>query len=87
VLASCFERFTFGDNTLVAVPGRFPASSWPGRNTLAADGNSVGFVTFNNGNGGDYHLKTSSPFKSASSDGKDMGADVDGIAAATAGAY
>jgi hypothetical protein len=87
VLTSCFERFTFGNNALVDVLSKFPASSWPSGNTLAADGNSVGFVNFNNGNGGDYRLKTSSPFKSASSDGKDLGADVDAIAAATAGAY
>jgi hypothetical protein len=87
VLSSCFASFTFGNNVLAAVPSRFPASTWPSGNTMAADGNSVGFVNFNNGNGGDYHLKSNSAFKAASSDGKDMGADVDAIAAATAGAY
>jgi len=87
VLSSCFASFTFGNNVLAAVPSRFPASTWPSGNTMAADGNSVGFVNFNNGNGGDYHLKSNSAFKAASSDGKDMGADVDAITAATAGAY
>ena len=87
VLSNCFASFSFGSNVLAAVPSRFPASTWPAGNTMTADGNSVGFVNFNHGNGGDYHLKSSSTFKAASSDGKDMGADVDAIAAATAGAY
>ena len=51
----------------------------------APDLNNIGFVNFNNGNGGDYHLLMTSPFKNAGSDGKDLGADIDGLANATAG--
>jgi hypothetical protein len=65
----------------------FPIALWPSGNTMAKDGNSVGFVNFNGGNGGDYHLKAGSTFKSAASDGKDVGADIDAIAVATKGAY
>jgi hypothetical protein len=87
VLNSCFSNYSFTGNTLIGVPSQFPASSWPSGNRMATDGNSVGFVNFNNGNGGDYHLKPSSTLKSVASDGKDMGADVDAISAATQGVY
>lgn len=87
VLNNCFSNYTFSGNTLIGVPSRFPTASWPSGNSMATDGNSVGFVNFNNGNGGDYHLKSGSSLRKAASDGKDMGADVDAIAAATAGAY
>ncbi len=87
VLNSCFSNYSFSGNTLIGVPSQFPASSWPSGNSMAADGNSVGFVNFNNGNGGDYRLKAGSVLKSAASDGKDMGADVAGILAAIQGVY
>ena len=86
VLEACFANYTFSGNTLIGVPSRFPASLWPGGNTMVADGNSAGFVNFNGGNGGDYHLKSSSTLKKAATDGKDIGADIDAIAAATNGA-
>jgi hypothetical protein len=45
----------------------------------------VKFVNFNNGSGGDYHLRPDSPFKNAGSDHKDPGADIDEIQRRTAG--
>jgi hypothetical protein len=45
----------------------------------------MGVVNFNNGNGGDYHLLKTSPFKNAGSDGKDLGADLNALTNATAG--
>jgi hypothetical protein len=45
----------------------------------------VQFVNYNGGNGGDYHLQLSSPYKRKGTDGKDLGADVDAIQSATAG--
>jgi hypothetical protein len=51
-----------------------------------SDGN-VGFVNFNSGNGGNYALLPSSPYKNAGSDGKDLGADISAVQAAIAGAY
>jgi hypothetical protein len=87
VLNACFSNLTFSGNTLIGAPSLFPIALWPSGNTMARDGNSVGFVNFNGGNGGDYHLKTDSALKRAASDGKDVGADIDAIAAATKGAY
>jgi hypothetical protein len=43
---------------------------------------AVGFVNFS---GGDYHLSASSPYKNAGTDGKDLGANIDAVNAATAG--
>jgi hypothetical protein len=45
----------------------------------------VRFVNYNGGNGGDYHLQPSSPYKHKGTDGRDLGADMDAITAATAG--
>lgn len=56
-------------------------SSYPG-NFFPATENDVGFVDFA---GGNYRLAASSPYKNAGTDGKDLGADIDAIAAATAG--
>jgi hypothetical protein len=42
-------------------------------------------VNYKNGNGGDYHLQSSSPFKNAGTDGKDLGADMDALEAEIAG--
>jgi hypothetical protein len=41
----------------------------------------VQFVNYNNGNGGNYQLLPSSPYKNAGSDGKDLGADIVGLEA------
>jgi Putative Ig domain len=87
VLNNCFTAYTFSSNALLAVPSKYPSSMWPSGNTLMPDGNSVGFVNFNNGNGGDYHLQPGSRFVGAASDGKDVGADINAVTAATAGAY
>ena len=42
------------------------------------------FVNFNSGLDGNYRVATGSPWKNAASDGKDIGADVDGVLGATA---
>jgi hypothetical protein len=42
-------------------------------------------VDYNQGNLGDYHLLSSSPYKNAGTDGRDLGADIDGLMNATAG--
>ena len=86
-LNGCFTGYTFGSNALIAVPSNYPPSSWPHGNTFLQNANSAGFVNFNNGNGGDYHLQSNSVCKNAGSDGKDLGADVNAVDGATAGAY
>jgi hypothetical protein len=86
-LNACFSTYTFTDNALVADPLTYPPSKWPSGNYFPADINAVQFVNYNNGNGGDYHLQASSPYKNAGADGKDLGADIDMIETATAGVY
>jgi hypothetical protein len=43
----------------------------------------VDFVNYNNGDNGDYHLLPISSYKGAGTDGKDPGADIDTVNAAT----
>jgi hypothetical protein len=64
---------------------RFPGAPLPPRNFEAPSLDSLGFVNFNNGNGGDYQLLPSSPYKGAGSDGRDPGADIDSLQTAIAG--
>jgi hypothetical protein len=49
------------------------------------DWKAVGFVDYREGVGGDYHLRPSSHYRKAGSDGRDIGADVDAVLAATKG--
>ena len=84
-LNRCFNPYAFVSNGIIASPTQFPPNTWPARNKFPAEVSSVQFVDYNNGNGGDYHLLSSSPYKSAGTDGKDLGADIDGLLSATAG--
>jgi hypothetical protein len=79
-LENCFDSFTFSHNAVIEGD-----SAWPKDNFFPKKPQDVGFVNYNNGAGGDYHLSPSSKFKKAGTDGKDLGADVDAIEAALAG--
>jgi len=46
---------------------------------------AAGVVQFSGGRGGDYRLSASSKYKGKGLDGKDIGADLDAIAALIAG--
>jgi len=59
------------------------AGSYPAGNFFPASLDSVGFANLA---GGDYHLAPTSPYKNAATDGKDPGADIDALTAATASA-
>jgi|CZKY01.1.fsa_nt_gi hypothetical protein len=83
-ITNCFTTFTFGNNGLVATPPAFPPSTWPTNNIFPQAINDVGFVNFNNGNGGNYELQPNSPYKNKGTDGKDLGADIAGLNAALA---
>ena len=79
-LNSYYPGYIFTKNAMVGgtdnpYPGGdfFPSSYDPG----------VGFVSYARG---DYHLSAPSPYKNAGTDGKDLGADVDAVLAATASA-
>jgi Putative Ig domain len=87
VIDSCFQPYAFVSNGIIATPANYPPSRWPARNYFPADPATVQFMNYNHGNGGDYHLLSSSPYKNAGTDGKDLGADIDAIQAAIANAH
>jgi hypothetical protein len=64
-----FTNWVFSKNVIVAVPARF----YPSGNFYP---NDIAGVRFMNYAGGNYALAADSPYKSAGTDGKDIGADV-----------
>jgi hypothetical protein len=86
VIAACFQNYTFSHNAIVATPSNYPPSHYPADNFFPGSQSSVDFVNYANGNGGDYRLQSRSRFKNAGTDGKDLGADITALEAATAGA-
>jgi hypothetical protein len=82
---TCFSPYTFAGNLLIGNTAAYPASAWPRQNFFSATASAVQFVNYSGGSGGDYALQTSSPFKGRGIDGRDAGADMNGIASATAG--
>lgn len=59
---------------------------YPEGSFFPTDFSEVGFTNYNNGINGDYTLLSSSPYKNAGTDGKDIGADVAAVNCATRGA-
>lgn len=84
-IANCFSTFTFTNNAIVGAPAHYQPSSWPTGNFFASDMNEVDFVQCDNGNGGNYELQASSPYKNMGTDGRDLGADIAGIKQRLAG--
>jgi hypothetical protein len=84
-LDNCFASYAFTTNGIISDPEQYPPSKWPANNMFPANPDAVQFVNYDGGNGGDYHLLSSSPYKNAGSDGKDLGADIDTILADTDG--
>lgn len=82
ILDSCWAHYSFSNNVIMDAPG---TKAWPTGNFVATSTNSVGFADWKGGVGGDYHLTASSPYSGKASDGKDPGADIDAVMAATAG--
>jgi hypothetical protein len=76
VLPTCFNPYYFTNNAIIAVPKNSPISSWPVGNFFPANVAAVGFTNYNNGIGGNYQLLSTSPYKNAGTDGKDLGADI-----------
>jgi hypothetical protein len=77
-IATYFPGSTFSKNV---IPGA-PEASYPENNFYPASLDDVGFV---NAGGGDYHLKSDSPYAKAATDGRDVGADIDALQKGTAG--
>jgi hypothetical protein len=75
MIANCWAGSSlFGGNVVVGYIG---TSSWPTNNSLSLSWPAIDFTNYNNGNGGDYHLSPSSPYKGAALDGADPGANID----------
>jgi Putative Ig domain len=84
-LRACFSTYTFSHNAIIATPANFTPSKYPPGNYFPASASVVDFVNYNNGNGGDYHLQSTSQYKNAGTDGLDLGANVDAVEEAIAG--
>jgi hypothetical protein len=82
---ACFNPYTMTNNGLISDPSNYPPSSWPTGNFFPANPAAVQFTNYNNGNGGNYLLLPSSPYKNAGTDGKDLGADIVGLQTQLAG--
>ncbi len=82
---ACFSPYSFASNAVIGSPSTYPPSLWPTGNFFPASASTVQFVNYNGGNGGDYHLQSTSPYKGAGTDGKDLGADIDALDSAIAG--
>jgi hypothetical protein len=81
-VTACFAQPVFSTNAFLG--STFPSSEWPAGNFFYSS-STVGFVNYNNGNGGDYHLVPSSPAIGAASDGTNLGANVDAVLTAVSG--
>jgi hypothetical protein len=79
-LAACFSPYAMSHNALIGGSG-----IWPGGNYLPASPAAVQFVNYNNANGGDYRLLSTSPYHNAGTDGKDLGADISAVNSHTHG--
>ena len=84
---ACFNPYSFAHNAIVGSSSNYPPSLWPPSTFFPPNASAAQFVDYKNGNGGDYHLLPSSPYKNAGTDGKDLGADVDAILVKIADAY
>jgi len=90
VLKNCFSSVTFSHNAIIN-----PNKQWPRENSFPKNENAVGFVNYNHGKDGDYHLckdnglspscAKASPYAHAGTDGRDLGADIDAVEAAVKG--
>lgn len=79
ILNACFDQYVYSDNAVIGATGRWPAGNY------APAASAVQFVNYNNGSGGNYQLQSSSPYKNAGLDGKDLGADIGTLSATIAG--
>jgi hypothetical protein len=83
MLNSCFSSYEFNHNALIASPKAWPASIWPDQNFFPSSTTTVSFSSLLAQLSG-YLLQSSSPYKNAGTDGKDLGADVNAVLTAIA---
>jgi len=81
-VTNCFTGYVFGYNAFLDSP--LPETKWPSGNFFYTT-STIGFVNYNNGDGGDYNLLPSSPAVGAASDGTNLGANVEEVMTAISG--
>lgn len=84
LFSECWNQYVLTTNAFI-LPSSQSDASWPSGNRFPANVGDVRFSNFSNGKGGDYRLLSNSPLRNAGSDGKDLGADIDAVAAHVAG--
>jgi len=80
MINACWNPYTFGGNAIVANT----KTTWPGTNCLTEPSFDSIFVNYNNGFGGDYHVKSTSPCHNSATDMIDPGANIDLVNSYTA---
>ena len=80
ILSACFKDPDFSHNAIISADGK-----WPLENYAPTSSTDVKFLNSTNLPLSRYQLQSSSPYSHAASDGKDLGADVQALAAAIAG--
>jgi hypothetical protein len=83
-LNACFSSYTFTANALIGSATSYPLSSWPTGNYFPS---GVSAVQFTNYAANDYSLASTSPYATAGTDGKALGADTSALNTAIAGVY
>ena len=86
-LTNCYTSYSYNNNVIEGALAAHPASDWPSGNFFPTSDKAIQFTNYNNGNGGNYQLLSTSPYKNAGTDGKDLGADVEAVEAAIANVY
>jgi hypothetical protein len=84
-LNGCFTGYKFASNAIIGSPSQYPPSQWPANNWFPSSTNAVLFVNYASANAGNYQLLSASPFRNKGTDGKDLGADIEGVLSATEG--
>jgi putative Ig domain-containing protein len=80
IITGCFKDSDFSHNAIISADGK-----WPLENYAPASSTDVKFVSSTAIPLSRYQLQSSSPYSHAAADGKDIGADVQALAAAIAG--
>ena len=81
-IATYFAETLLSHNVIVGISSNASPGDYPADNFFPSDWDDVRFADFKNG---DFHLKPSSRYHNAGTDGRDIGADINAVMTATAG--
>jgi hypothetical protein len=82
ILDACFVPYSFSTNAVSS-----STATWPSGTQLLTSPTQIGYTSYLSGTTSGFRLSSTSPFKNAASDGRDLGADIDALEAAIAGVY